>query len=60
MTEKKLSQIGNNVRKDRLVNTVTANFYTFMAQLTEMSQGKKKQGKLIIKCTIYFIADVPT
>jgi len=44
MTEKKLSQIGNNVRKDRLVNTVTANFYTFMAQLTEMSQGKKKTG----------------
>jgi len=38
---KKLSQFGHNVRKGRLVNTVTASFNTIMGQMTEMFQRNK-------------------
>jgi len=41
MTEKKLTQFGHNVRKSKLVNTVSASFNTTMGQMTEISQRKK-------------------
>jgi len=37
----KLSQFGHNVRKYRLVDTVTASFNTISGQMTEMPQRKK-------------------
>jgi len=39
----KISQLGLNVRKYRLVNTVTVRFNTIMGQLTEVSQWRNKQ-----------------
>jgi len=41
MTEKKLSQFGRNVRKGKLMNTVTASFNIITGLMTEMSQRKK-------------------
>jgi len=37
---KKLSQFGHNVRKCRLVSTITASFNTSMGQMTETSSRK--------------------
>jgi len=44
---KKLSQFGQNVRKGRLVNTVSANFNTIIRQVAEMSQRKEKRFESI-------------
>jgi len=45
MTEKNC-RFGQNVRKYRLVNTVTASFYTTVRQITEMFQWPVCHSKI--------------